>query len=81
VTKTLLPMAVQLSQAATNDLTITVAAYYYLGEYSDPRWDKAKYPGSSEWDLIRKAKPRFPRHMQPNVPVWGVTLHVNLPTN
>jgi len=66
-------MAVSLSQAATNDPPITVAAYYYPCEHTDPRWDKAKYPGFTEWDLIRKAKPRFPGHQQPKVPVWGYT--------
>ena len=38
---------------------ITVAAYYYPCEHRDPRWDKAKYPGFTEWDLSRKAKPRL----------------------
>ncbi len=52
---------------------ITVAAYYYPCEHPDPRWDKAKYPGFTEWDLIRKAKPRFPGHKQPKVPLWGYT--------
>ena len=52
---------------------ITVAAYYYPCEHPDPRWDKAKYPGFTEWDLVRKAKPRFPGHKQPKVPLWGYT--------
>ncbi len=50
---------------------ITVAAYYYPCLHRDPRWDKAKYPGFTEWDLIKKAKPRFPGHKQPKVPLWG----------
>jgi Glycosyltransferase WbsX len=52
---------------------ITVAAYYYSCEHADPRWDKAKYPGFTEWDLIRKARPRFLGHKQPKVPLWGYT--------
>jgi hypothetical protein len=52
---------------------ITVAAYYYPCEHPDPRWDKAKYPGFTEWDLVRKAKPRFPGHKQPKIPLWGYT--------
>ncbi|MGI8908795.1 MAG: glycosyltransferase WbsX family protein [Candidatus Sumerlaeaceae bacterium] len=59
------------STAHTRD--ITVAAYYYPCTHSHPRWDKAKYPGFTEWDLVRKAKPRFPGHKQPKVPVWGYT--------
>lgn len=61
------------SKAATNVPPITVAAYYCPCEHPDPRWDKAKYPGFTEWDLIRKAQPRFPGHKQPKVPVWGYT--------
>ncbi len=50
---------------------ITVAAYYYPCTHPHPRWDKAEYPGFTEWDLVKKAKPRFPGHKQPKVPVWG----------
>jgi alpha-L-rhamnosidase len=52
---------------------ITVAAYYYPCTHPDPRWDKAKYAGFTEWDLIKAAKQRFPGHKQPKVPVWGYT--------
>src|ERR1035438_3208407 len=64
---------VRLGHAAPADPEITVAAYYYACEHPDPRWDKAKYPGFTEWDLVRKAKPRFPGHKQPKVPLWGYT--------
>jgi hypothetical protein len=50
---------------------ITIAAYYYPGMHPDPRWDKNKYPGFTEWDEIKAAKPRFPGHIQPKTPVWG----------
>jgi hypothetical protein len=50
---------------------ITVAAYYYPCTHQDPRRDKAKYPGFTEWDEIRSAKPRFPGHVQPTPPLWG----------
>jgi signal transduction histidine kinase len=50
---------------------ITVAAYYYPGTHPDPRWDKNKYPGFTEWDEIKAAKPRFTGHIQHNPPVWG----------
>jgi hypothetical protein len=59
--------------AADSSPEITVAAYYYPCTHPDPRWDKAKYPGFTEWDLIKKAKPRFPGHKQPKVPLWGYT--------
>ena len=50
---------------------ISVAAYYYPCTHPHPRWDKAKYPGFTEWDLVRSARPRFPGHLQPNAPLWG----------
>ncbi|HSI82662.1 MAG TPA: glycoside hydrolase family 99-like domain-containing protein [Candidatus Methylacidiphilales bacterium] len=50
---------------------VTVAAYYYPCTHPHVRWDKAKYKGFTEWDLIRSAKPRFEGHEQPRVPLWG----------
>ena len=58
------------SRAVTN-APITVAAYYYPCTHPDPRWDKNKYPGYTEWDEIKAAKPRFPGHVQPKPPLWG----------
>jgi hypothetical protein len=53
---------------------ITVASYYF-GNYhpGDPRNEKNKGNGWSEWELVKAAKPRFPGHHQPNVPLWGYT--------
>jgi len=59
------------SRPGTADAPITVAAYYYPGTHPDPRWDKNKHPGFTEWDEIKAAKPRFPGHIQPKPPVWG----------
>ena len=63
-------VAVQEPRAAAST-PITVAAYYYPGMHPDPRWDRNKYPGFTEWDEIKAAKPRFPGHIQPKIPVWG----------
>lgn len=51
---------------------ITVASYYF-GNYhpGDPRNAKNKGPDWSEWELVKEAKPRFPGHVQPHVPLWG----------
>ena len=51
---------------------ITVAAYYF-GNYhpGDSRNVKTKGKDWSEWELVKAAKPRFPGHHQPNVPLWG----------
>ena len=53
---------------------ITVAAYYF-GNYhpGDPRNTKVKGEDWSEWELVKQAKPRFPGHQQPSVPLWGYT--------
>lgn len=62
------------SLAPAADLPITVACYYF-GNYhpGDPRNEKAKGTGWSEWELVKAARPRFPGHHQPNVPLWGYT--------
>ncbi len=54
------------------EIPITVACYYF-GNYhpGDPRNTQMKGAEWSEWDLVRSAKPRFPGHQQPKVPLWG----------
>lgn len=53
---------------------ITVAAYYFGNFHpGDPRNEKQKGIGWSEWDLVKAARPRFPGHRQPIVPLWGYT--------
>jgi glycosyl transferase family WbsX len=58
----------------TPDAPVTVACYYF-GNYhpGDPRNEKNKGPGWSEWELVKAARPRFPGHQQPKVPLWGYT--------
>ena len=62
------------AEAANAAPGITVASYYF-GQYhpNDPRNEKVKGKGWSEWELIKAAKPRFPGHQQPKVPLWGYT--------
>lgn len=51
---------------------ITVAAYYFPNYHTDdPRNIVNKGSGWSEWELVKAAQPRFPGHLQPNVPFWG----------
>lgn len=51
---------------------VTVASYYF-GNYhpGDPRNVVNKGKDWSEWDLVKAARPRFPGHQQPKVPLWG----------
>lgn len=60
---------VSLAQAEDK---VTVASYYF-GNYhpNDPRNEAHKGKGWSEWELVKAAKPRFPGHQQPKVPLWG----------
>jgi hypothetical protein len=45
---------------------------YYFGNYHvDPRNEAVHGPGWTEWELVRRAEPRFPGHRQPRVPLWG----------
>jgi hypothetical protein len=51
-----------------------IAVYYFPNYHTgDPRNEKALGKGWSEWDLVKAAKPRFPGHVQPKVPLWGYT--------
>lgn len=54
------------------DRKVTVASYYF-GNYhpGDARNTKIKGKDWSEWELVKNAKPRFPGHRQPNLPLWG----------
>ncbi len=60
-----------LAAGATNG-SVTVVSYYF-GNYhpGDPRNVKTKGADWSEWELVKNAKPRFPGHQQPHVPLWG----------
>ena len=53
---------------------ITVAAYYFPNYHTgDRRNIQNKGVGWSEWELVKTARPRFPGHDQPKVPLWGHT--------
>jgi len=48
-------------------------ACYYFGNYhpGDPRNEAMKGGGWTEWELVKDARPRFPGHAQPKIPLWG----------
>ncbi|MEN8251327.1 MAG: glycoside hydrolase family 99-like domain-containing protein [Bacteroidota bacterium] len=56
-----------------NNNEITVVAYYFPNYHQDKRNSKHHGNGWTEWELVKKAKPRFPNHGQPVVPAWGYT--------
>ncbi len=65
-------LGTSVATPAGADPQVTVACYYF-GQYhpNDPRNEKTKGKGWSEWELLKAAKPRFPGHQQPKVPLWG----------
>ena len=65
-------LAALSNEPAVKDRKVTVASYYF-GNYhpGDSRNTKVKGKDWSEWELVKNAKPRFPGHRQPNLPLWG----------
>lgn len=49
----------------------TVATYYFGNYHQDGRNALVHGPGWTEWELVKRAEPRFPGHVQPHVPLWG----------
>lgn len=48
-----------------------VGAYYFPGYHADPRIVAAHGPGWTEWELVKRAEPRFAGQAQPKRPLWG----------
>lgn len=48
-----------------------IAAYYWPAYHDEPRWRRFMPKGEGEWETVRAARPKFPGHVQPRVPVWG----------
>jgi hypothetical protein len=48
-----------------------VAAYYWPNWHADARNERKLGEGWTEWELVKAARPRFPGHTQPRVPLWG----------
>eukprot|EP01049_Picozoa_sp_SAG25_P003132 SAG25_NODE_175_length_12811_cov_5.011721_11_plen_137_part_00 len=69
----LLGLLLLLSQgpAATAARKYQVGAFYYGPWHVDPTNEKLHGKNWTEWNLVKSAKPRFPGHQQPNVPLWG----------
>ena len=50
---------------------IEVFAYYFPNYHLDARNALTHGPQWDEWSLVKEARPRFPGHVQPKVPLWG----------
>ena len=42
-----------------------------VAQHVDPTNEKLHGKNWTEWRLVEQAQPRFPGHMEPNVPLWG----------
>jgi len=49
----------------------TVAVYWWPNFHTDSFHQSKKFPGWTEWEIVRHAMPRFPGHAQPKIPLWG----------
>jgi hypothetical protein len=59
------------AQGRTGVQNITVAAFVYDPWTPEPTVFGSHGPNWTEWELVRRATPRFPGHLQPHVPLWG----------
>jgi hypothetical protein len=50
-----------------------VGVYYFPNYHFDKRNQQRLGKDWTEWKLIKEAKPRFPGHDQPKIPLWGYT--------
>jgi hypothetical protein len=48
-----------------------VAAYYFPNYHFEPMNNETHGKCWTEWELLRRAEPRFAGHRQPRVPLWG----------
>lgn len=48
-----------------------IAVYYFPNYHPDARNGLVHGPGWTEWELVKRAEPRFANHYQPRVPLWG----------
>ena len=48
-----------------------VCAYYFPNFHQDERNIPVHGKGWNEWDLVKRAEPRFEGHLQPKIPLWG----------
>jgi hypothetical protein len=48
-----------------------IGAYYFPGFHPDPRVSVDHGPGWTEWELLKRAEPKFQAHRQPKMPLWG----------
>ena len=48
-----------------------IAAYYFPNYHHEPINEAWHGAGWNEWEVVKRATPRFPDHKQPKIPLWG----------
>jgi hypothetical protein len=48
-----------------------IAVYYFPNYHHDRQNELVHGAGWNEWELVKRAEPRFPGHRQPRIPLWG----------
>ena len=48
-----------------------VGVYYFPNYHLDKRNKLSHGEGWTEWELVKRAEPKFKGHIQPKVPLWG----------
>lgn len=48
-----------------------IGAYYFPNYHVDPSNEAVHGKGWTEWEIVKCARPRFPGHAQPKLPLWG----------
>ena len=54
-----------------NNNEYEIAVYYFPDYHEDERNNVWHGPGWTEWELMKRAEPRFEGHQQPKIPLWG----------
>lgn len=53
------------------DNSYEIAVYYFPNYHIDARNEGWHGKGWTEWEIVKNAKPRFAKHEQPKIPLWG----------
>lgn len=72
-----LASSLQAEEKAPTPKAFQVGAYYFPNYHVDPRNEKRYGKNWTEWELVKRAEPRFPGHRQPRIPAWGYTDEAN----
>ena len=59
------------TQISLEGIPFEAVAYNFPNYHPSPNQEKYSGKGSTEWELLKRAKPMFEGHLQPKYPLWG----------